>query len=214
MRNGKFAKRGVATKSMVMILALVLVIGCAIGGTLAWLTAETAAVENTFTVGNINIELKEHKDGDKSAEEVTSNGYAIVPGDTLNKDPFVRVKATSEACYLFIYIDETNNTVTGLDGKVIQYTVNTTNWTAVEGHAGYYYKVLDAQTTTDTLYYILANDQVTVNSNLTKAMIDSTVATNAPKLTFYAAAVQKDNVTDVTVAWTKLPTTFTAHGNA
>ncbi|MBQ8648189.1 MAG: hypothetical protein IJ484_08615, partial [Oscillospiraceae bacterium] len=44
-----------------LLLALVLMIGCAIGGTLAWLIADTGPVTNTFTYGNIDLTLDETK---------------------------------------------------------------------------------------------------------------------------------------------------------
>ena len=50
-------RRSVSSKLFVMMLALVLVFGCAVGGTIAWLTVKTAPVVNTFTYGDINIEL-------------------------------------------------------------------------------------------------------------------------------------------------------------
>ena len=50
-------RRSVGMKTFVAMLALGLVIGCAGGGTVAWLTAQTEPVVNTFTYGDINIEL-------------------------------------------------------------------------------------------------------------------------------------------------------------
>ncbi len=48
-KNGKFAKRGVSTKAFAMILAVVALVSVTIGGTLAWLTAKTTEVKNTFS---------------------------------------------------------------------------------------------------------------------------------------------------------------------
>ena len=45
--------------SLVLVFALALALG--IGGTVAWLTAQTQSVVNTFTIGDINIELDETK---------------------------------------------------------------------------------------------------------------------------------------------------------
>ena len=79
-------------KKVLSIVAVVLVLCCAIGGTLAWLTDRTNPVVNTFTVGDINIELKESE----------NLNLKMVPGNTIAKDPKVTVKADSEACYLFV----------------------------------------------------------------------------------------------------------------
>ena len=78
----------VANRRRSALLALVLVIGCVAGGTVAWLVAKTDPVVNTFTYGNINIALA----------ETTGEDYKIIPGKDISKDPKVTVKGGSEAC--------------------------------------------------------------------------------------------------------------------
>ena len=63
-------RRNVSNKTVAILLALVLAIGCAVGGTLAWLISKTDPVVNTFTYGDINIGL----------EETTEGPYTITPG--------------------------------------------------------------------------------------------------------------------------------------
>lgn len=46
-------------RTLALLVALVLVVGCIIGGTLAWLTAKTDAVVNTFTTSDIDVTLTE-----------------------------------------------------------------------------------------------------------------------------------------------------------
>lgn len=111
-------KKSVAVKIALTMLAVVLLIGGTIGGTLAWLAAESGPVTNTFTVGKIEIELKEHElknDGtlDTSKEVVKNENYKILPGATQPKDPFVTVKANSENCYVYVLV--TNDLVIGTD---------------------------------------------------------------------------------------------------
>ena len=62
-------RRGISTKTLVALLSLVLLLGCSLGGTLAWLADSTGPVTNTFTVGDIDITLVE-----------TTEDYKIVPG--------------------------------------------------------------------------------------------------------------------------------------
>lgn len=133
-KNGKFAKRGIATKAMVMILALMLVVGLSVGGTLAWLTATAPTVTNTFTVGDINIDLWEH-DYDASKNELTTakvtseDTYKVVPGGTSPKDPTLTVEAKSENCYVYVTVE--NNMVL-TDGTAPVATVDVQNtWTQV-----------------------------------------------------------------------------------
>ena len=103
----------------VLLLAVMLLIGCTIGGTLAWLSAQADKVENTFTIGNITIDLKEHElktDGTLDlTKEVDKNSYKIVPGGKQPKDPFVTVKAGSENCYVYVLV--TNNLA--IDGTTV-----------------------------------------------------------------------------------------------
>ena len=51
--------RGISTRALIAVLALTLLIGCSLGGTIAWLMDKTETVTNTFTVGDINIDLTE-----------------------------------------------------------------------------------------------------------------------------------------------------------
>lgn len=44
-------------KAWVSLVAVVLVLCCAVGGTLAWLTAKSDVVTNTFAPSDINITL-------------------------------------------------------------------------------------------------------------------------------------------------------------
>lgn len=196
--------------ALTLVFALALALG--IGGTVAWLTAQTSPVVNTFTVGDINITL---------AETGTTNNaknYTFVPGDTLAKDPKVTVTAGSEDCYLFVKVEEANNTATGLTGKVINWSVDAgtdpaSTWVPVPEHDGYWYRTVPAvaaNTTEENLpsFDVLKDNQVTVNEKVTKDMVTGLTA-KKPTIAVTAAAVQKDNVNTVADAWDKLPNTFT-----
>lgn len=185
----KRKKKGVSTKVFLSLLALVLVVGCAVGGTIAWLTATTDPVVNTFTYGKINIVLT----------ETTGNAYKIIPGVNISKDPKVTVIGGSEACWLFVKVEEKG---TFVNGKVT-YSVKTGegNWTSLPGESGVYYREVDA-VTADTDFYVLKDNMVTVSENLTKAEVNG-VATQ-PTLTFTAYAVQKDGINTVADAWDKV----------
>ena len=194
--------------SLVLVFALALALG--IGGTVAWLTAQTTEVVNTFTVGDINLTL---------AESV-ANAFDIVPGDVKAKDPTVTVAANSENCYVFVKITEANNARADLDGKIVSWAVDTSIWTAVPGHEGYWYKEVDKSDSatpltvfTDSIAADGKNGSVSINENITKEMVP-TINNNKPTITVVAAAVQKDNVGDVASAWAKLPTTFTGAANS
>ena len=190
----KRKKKGVSTKVFLSLLALVLVVGCAVGGTIAWLTATTEPVVNTFTYGKIKIELT----------ETTGTEYKIIPGVNISKDPKVTVKADSEACWLFVKVAEEGTFV----ANKVTYSI-AEGWTALDAtnHPGVYYRKVDA-VTADKDIYVLAGDAtypngvVTVSENLTKAEANS-VATQST-LTFTAYAVQKDGIDTAAEAWAKV----------
>lgn len=170
-------------KIAISIVAVALVLCCAIGGTLAWLTSESAQVTNTFTVGDINIELTE-----------TEREYKVIPGSDIAKDPKVTVKAVSEACWLFVEIKE-ENWSTGLTYSVAD------GWTALPGETGVYYRQVPAVTTGDVSFPVLAGDKVHAADTLTRVDLQA-MATAAPTLTFKAYAVQSENIADAAIAWT------------
>lgn len=173
-------------KKVLSIVAVVLVLCCAIGGTLAWLTAKTDPVKNTFTVGDINIELKE-----------TTTNYKMVPGNTIAKDPKVTVKANSEACWLFVKVEKSANFDSFMTYEMAD------GWTALPGVDGVFYREV-AATTAATDFSVLKDNSVLVKNTVTKADLNALTQNTFPTLTFTAYAVQKDNVADAATAWGKL----------
>lgn len=186
-------RRGISTKTLVALLSLVLLLGCSLGGTLAWLSDSTGPVTNTFTVGDIKIGLTE-----------TKREYKIVPGVNIAKDPKVTVEADSEACWLFVKVDEDNwPTFTEDDGTTlkVKYTI-AGGWTKLTGvEDNVYYRKVSASTV-DQTFPVLAGDTVTVSSTLTKGEVQGIgTGENAPTLTFTAYAVQQEGVADAAAAW-------------
>lgn len=172
-------------RKVLPVLALVLVVAVAsVGGTIAWLTANTDPVVNTFTVGDINITLG----------EITTN-FKMVPGNTIAKDPKVTVKAGSEDCWLFVKIDESTNLK-----DFITYTV-ADGWTKLQD--GVYYREV-SNSSSDQPFAVLKDNQVKVIDTVTKGQLEAVKDTNKPTLTFTAYAVQKDNVNSAADAWAKL----------
>lgn len=189
-------------KKFISIVAVALVLCCVVGGTLAWLQAKTTSVVNTFTYGDINIELK----------ETTGSTYKMIPGSTLAKDPKVTVKANSEACYLFVKIEKSANYSTYL----ADYDV-ADGWTQLvddkgDNVDGVYYRTVAANTVDQDFYVLkgegtgtLKNGFVKVNTDVDKADMAALQGENAtlPTLTFTAYAVQSENITGgVYGAWT------------
>lgn len=91
-------------KALVLALCAVLLVASTVFATMAYLTS-TSAVQNTFTVGNVEITLDEAKVDEygakiENADRVTANEYKLMPGHTYVKDPTVHVAADSEEAYI------------------------------------------------------------------------------------------------------------------
>lgn len=168
-------------KVIVSVLALALVLCLSIGGTLAWLSATTAPVENTFTYGDINITLT----------ETTGNTYKMIPGTPITKDPKVTVKADSEACWLFVKIEKSANFDSFMSYDVAD------GWTKLDVADGVYYREVSTNTA-DQDFAVLKDNKITVPDTVTKEDLKNA---SGLTLTFTAYAVQKDNVVNAMVAW-------------
>lgn len=188
MRNK--TNRTVSIKIAALIAAIVLVIGCTAGGTVAWLVSKPAPIVNVFTVGNINAELTE-----------TAKEFKIVPGVNITKNPVATVTANSEDCYLFVQLTEENwpafteATEAGSTRKV-EYKI-ADGWTKLED--GVYYREVAKNGKADQAFDVLQDNQVTVSSTLTKK--EANAITGTPKLTVAVYAVQKEGMASAADAW-------------
>lgn len=171
-------------KGLAMVLALVLLAVCAVSGTLAWLTAKSDTVVNTFTTSDIKVELK----------ETTGTEYKMIPGYTIGKDPKATVLEGSEECYLFVKLDKSTNF-----DDYLEYTI-ADGWTKLEGEGitdTIYYRVVDGTTNQiGTPYSVLKDDQVTVKGSVTKEQMNALDAEGAVKptltITAYASQLHKN----------------------
>lgn len=161
-------------KGLALVLALTLLVVSAVAGTLAWLTAKSDTVVNTFTTSGIDVELTE-----------TNEEYKMIPGYSIHKDPKATVLAGSEECYLFVKLDKSTNFDTYLEYVIAD------GWTKLDGVTDMiYYRVVDGTTNQiGTAYSVLANDQVTVKGTVTKDMMTA-AQTTKPTLTITAYASQ------------------------
>lgn len=175
-------------KGWLSVVALVLVLCCAVGGTLAWLTDTTDPVTNTFTVGDIDIDLTESDHLD----------LKMIPGRTITKDPKVTVKAGSEACWLFVKVERSANFADFLTCEMAD------GWTALTGEDGVFWREVGA-VTADTFFEVLKGNKVTVQNTVTKEMLQGVKEiAKRPTMTFTAYAVQKEGFDDALTAWGKI----------
>lgn len=87
------------SKALLLTLCAVLLVAASVLGTMAYLTS-TAKVENTFTIGKVEIKLDETDVTNPTGSRVQANSYKLMPGTTYTKDPTVTVLKGSEDSYV------------------------------------------------------------------------------------------------------------------
>lgn len=209
--------------TMLLSLALVAIIGT--GATLAYLSANSNKVINTFTVGSgydednslyvDELDLATTDINDDRTE--TGNAYTdILPGDTVSKDPTVHFTQGPDS-YIFVKVtgmnsatinDSAENVFTYLNNMLGE-TATTGGWEKIDGSTGlngvYVYHV-------DNNYKVAAGTTlvplftgVTLNSDVDQTQFnklkDNDTVKGISDITIQAAAVQFDNVADKTAAY-------------
>ena len=192
MSNKKF----IAILSVFVMLALTMVVGCAVDGTVAWLVSESESSVSTFTLGDINIKL--------TKAESESQSLKIIPGVDIRRSLKVKVEPNSEACWLFVKVEGTNwSHFPDANGTAkVSYSVagGTSGWTPLSSYPGVYYREVSAEDAKTGVEYDV-NCNVTVSQMLTKAEINSIASGTQPQLSFTAYAVQRLGIDDAATAW-------------
>lgn len=211
MANGKYAAprsaKRVNVKLLAAVLALALVFGGVIGGTVAWLIAKPDPVVNTFTYGDIDISLDETDTKKDNDNDPNTNDYDMMPGQPITKDPIVTVKTGSEDMWLFVKLEKSDNF-----DDFMTYNVDP-SWAVLEGVDGVYYRHITAAEVAekDMKIHVLENDTVTVKEEVTKEMLNALdpdgEEAKYPTLTVTAYAVQSAGNATAADAWAKVTTT-------
>ena len=171
-------------KVLALVLATILVVVGVAAGTLAWLTAKSDTVTNTFTTSDIKVKLEE-----------TKNNFKMIPGYDIQKDPKATVLAGSEECFLFVKLEKSANFDQFLTYDMAE------GWALVEGQTNVYSrKVVTADI--DKPFSVLKDDKVTVKGDVTKATMEGLSANTLPTLTItaYASQLHKNATTEFSAA--------------
>lgn len=203
------ARKNNSKKLTVVLLSVILVLCCTIGGTLAWLMDTTDPVTNAFTAGNVDITLKETPYDAETGEyganlvEGQNNSYPAIPGATYEKDPTVEVVTGSEDCYLFVKFEYTENADTYLN-----YTSNLTTtkgWKQIDTTTAngvtteVWYRVVKKTDTTRSFALLadLPNKSVGITLEIKSSVTNQNMDTAAAQsLTWTAYAVQFNYLKD------------------
>ena len=172
-------------KLVVAVIALSLALVCVVGATLAYLVAQSNVVTNTFTYGEISLELAEANKTDKDGLTFTG----VVPGDQINKDPTVTVVKGSEPCYVYVLIENQL-------GAAATYNIDNATWEQVETFQNAvlyrYNRIVDATTEAKDLpVFTLMNFANTLTKEDVAALKDKNVI-----ITAYAHQSQHTSVAE------------------
>ena len=198
-------------KTLALLLSVVLVISIAVGGSLAWLTAEPVAVTNTFVAGQIGTLALTETDTD---QETTGeqHQYIVIPGVDIHKDPkvtytpvepdgdktpvdayvFVQLSQPAEATAKWTYENGKYVIKSGTPASVVmsfEIADGADGWTKLDGQDVFYREVKATDSKLDPVS-IIKGDTIDVSSAITKVDVE-TVASAADKLTFKAYAIQQ-----------------------
>lgn len=199
-------------KITLIVSAIALILCFSIASTMAWLVDKTSEVKNTFTYGDIDIDLVETVDGEiKSAADtiVENKTFKMIPGNSLSKDPMVIVKSNSEECWLFVEVKESENFDTFItyainDGwKLCDSETSGSNIDTNTNDTYVIYREVSALAS-DQTFNILADNLVNVKEDVTKKMLNDLLSDSYPTLTFKAYAIQKANFVTAADAWAEI----------
>lgn len=145
------------------LLALVLILVCTVGGTVAYLVTHTDPVVNTFTPGEVSCQVEEEFDDDNTVKT-----KAVVK-NTGNVPAYIRVAVVANT------IDKQGN-ITGM--KTLEGWLNTAKWTK-SGNFYYYNDVVQPGDVTANLLNAdginLEGIQVTILASAIQSMPDGAV---------------------------------------
>lgn len=177
----KSSKKGIA-----LLLVLFLLVGCVVGATFAWLTDTETPITDTFTVGSVSIYLNDGVAGDNGSwsENAREKTHNIAPGvNVTDFDPYVKVDASSENCWLFVKVEKEGDLGVTLADC----------WKATDVANVYVYSEADAAkvVAAGANYQIIKNDTITV---------PNTLGTDSYDVNISAYAAQADGVADANAA--------------
>lgn len=125
-KNEHVEKRSRAKKPLAALVALVLIIGAVVGGTLAYLAARTDAIVNTFNPAKVDITVEENFNGSTKKDVKIKN----------NGDTEVYIRAT----YVVTWKDAAENVYPEQPQPGVDYTISLNpkqDWFCYNGY--YYY---------------------------------------------------------------------------
>ena len=135
-KNEHVEKRSRAKKPLAALVALVLILGAVVGGTLAYLAARTDAIVNTFNPAKVDITVEENFNGSTKKDVKIKN----------NGDTEVYIRAT----YVVTWKDAAENVYPEQPQPGVDYTIGRNpdgGWYHFNGYYYYTYPVASGAST-------------------------------------------------------------------
>ena len=193
--------------ALILTASAILLVCASVLGTLAFL-ASSSAVSNTFTYGDVGIQMFESKtdengadlDGNNENSMKTSDGnsYKLVPGKSYVKDPTIYVKEGSVPSYLFVKIKNGISTIekADTDHPTIKDQMIALGWQEIKSNAS-----------GEVLYIYVGKDNAT-NSPMTGAVAAKPVGSStAEKYDLFSSFTVAENAVVADFAGAKVTLT-------
>lgn len=175
-KKGRYMKRYkwcLNYRVLVLLLACILTYTIAVEGTLAWLIDHSETVTNTFTYGDVNIDLEESDTKRDDDGNPDTNEYVMMPGETINKDPKLTVFADSKACWLYVKMEKSDNFDDFMEYEMSDGWIQLKDANGVDIEGVFYRQVPEGNGTDDMPFEVIKNDTVYVKESVTKEMLNA-----------------------------------------
>lgn len=201
-------KRRVSLRTGLVLLAIVLLLGCIAGGTLAFLTAKTSTVSNTFVIGDIGT-LKLYENGAEITAD-TENTFEVIPGADIDKAVKLNYSYTAQdgyddvPVYIFVKVGAeewtvSNNTEYSIGGDLMTWSI-AAGWDYLKDEAdGKVYYCAVAEDSAAVELDVIAGGKITVSDKIDKNNIATVAA--AGDIDFTAYVIQQGSFADAEAAW-------------
>lgn len=173
-------------KLITAMISLLCVVTLGVGSVIAYFSSHSGPVINTFTVGEVEIDLA----------ETTGDSYQLIPGATVSKDPVVTVLAGSEDCYVYVRLERTSRA-----DEFLTYELEE-GWTILGGIDGVYYRHVP-HAAVNMKYHVFANDQIMVNNTVTEEKL-AQLGEEGCTMTVTAYAIQTQGIESPSDGWYNL----------
>ena len=205
-------------KTIIAIVVVLLALALIVGGIMAYFTSTDTAT-NTFTIGNVKIDLLEPAwtGAIATGEDQPASAQNMVPGGSVAKDPKIKNIGTNDA-NVFLKVEIPTYTVGGSDVDLfnLYYNgasgVNTSAWKVVSdktanGTHTIVYAYASATNDAAALTDLASNDetpvlfdhaQLTTNTAAVEAAAATSVADSGRSIVINAYGIQTTEVTEST----------------